>query len=303
MMKFLSSKISWIKKQTEPLQDALSHYASVNASTLAAALSYNTLFSLAPLFVIAVAIVGFVYGKEVAEGRIIDQLSDYIGPRTAEFLRQVITKTFNPASGIVATAISGAILIGGASTAFSQLRLSLGIIWNVKRKKKLPLVQWVKMNVFPFLLVIMSGFVLLASMIVSSSITFIENYLNKIIPVPHVLWQTASFLINLGIITGIFALVFKFVSNAFVAWIPVLLGAFFTASLFSVLRIFLVFYFSHAAHLSVYGAAASLVILLLWLNYIFQVIFLGAEFIRVYSIRSGRPIRPSGYSSFTDARD
>ena len=292
-----------VKKYVTVLQDAVNHYNSVNAPALAAALAYNTLFSLAPLFIIAVAIVGFVYGNEAAQGRILDQLSEYIGPRTAEFLRHIITKSFNPASGIAATAISAAILIGGASTTFYQLRLSLCIIWNIQQKKKLPLMQWVKMRAFPFLLVIMSGLVLLASMAVSSVITFIENHLDELVQAPRIVWQAAGFLINLGIVTSIFALIFKFVSNAAVQWNPVWIGSLFTAVLFLTLKVFLLFYFSHAAHLSIYGAAASLVVLLLWLNYTAQVVFLGAEFIRVYSILRGTPILPSDYTDFANNCD
>jgi membrane protein len=297
-MNFISHKLSALKKKTAALQEALTHYLSVNASTLAASLAYYTLFSLAPLLIIAVAIVGFVYGKEAAEGQIIDQLSDYIGPRTAHFLQQLILRSFTPASGITATVISSGILIYGASTIFSQLRFSLNTIWNVRQKNKLSVIEWIKMMAFPCLLVIMSGFVLLASTIVNTLIQTLAMEIDKALHSSFLIVQASSFFIDLGITTVIFALIFKYVSSAIVAWRVVWIGALFTASLFSLLKIFLVFYFSRAAHISIYGAAASLVILLLWLNYTSQVIFLGAEFIRMYSIQIKCPIIPSSYASY-----
>jgi len=298
MMKYISKKLSTLKTKIAILQEALNHYLSVNASTLAVSLAYYTLFSLTPLLIVAVAIVGFVYGKDVAEGHIIGQLSEYIGPRTARFLQQLILKSFNPASGVIAACLSGAFLIYGASTIFYQLRFSLDIIWNVRQKNKLPVIKWIKMRALPFLLVIMSGIVLLASMIVSTLIQILALKLDKMLHGSFIILQTVSFFINLGITTVIFALLYKYVSNAIVAWRVVWVGALFTASLFSLLKYFLVFYFSHTALVSIYGAAASLVILLLWLNYTSQVVFLGAEFIRMYSIQIKCPIVPSEYASY-----
>ena len=298
MMKFISRKLSTLKKKTAALQEALSHYLSVNASTLAASLAYYTLFSLAPLLIIAVAIVGFVYGKDAAEGHIIGQLSDYIGPRTARFLQELILRSFTPASGITATVISGGILIYGASTIFSQLRFSLNVIWNVRQKNKLSVVEWIKMMAFPCLLVIMSGFVLLASTIINTLIQTLAQRVDNTVHGSLFIIQAVSFFIDLGVTAIIFALLYKYVSSAVVAWRVVWVGALFTASLFSLLKIFLFFYFSRTAHISIYGAAASLVILLLWLNYTSQVIFLGAEFIRMYSLQIKCPIVPSSYASY-----
>lgn len=297
-MNLILHKLSALKKKYAVLQEALNHYLSVNASTLAASLAYYTLFSLAPLLIITVAILGFVYGKEAAEGQIIGHLSEYIGPRTAHFLQQLILRSFTPGSGIIATVISGAILIYGASTIFYQLRFSLNKIWDVKQKNKLTPVEWIKMMALPSLLVIMSGVVLLASTIVSAIIQTLALKIDNMIHGSFIILQTASFFIDLGITTVIFALLFKYVSSAIVAWRVVWVGALFTASLFSLLRIFLVFYFSRAAHVSIYGAAASLVILLLWLNYTSQVIFLGAEFIRMYSLQIKSPILPSSYANY-----
>jgi len=298
MIKFISRKLSSLKKKTAVLQEALNHYLSVNASTLAVSLAYYTLFSLTPLLIIAVAIVGFVYGKDAAEGHIIDQLSDYIGPRTARFLQQLILRSFTPASGITATIISGAVLIYGASTIFYQLRFSLDIIWNVQRKNRLPVIKWIKMRALPFLLVIMSGVVLLASTVISTLMRILALRIDNAAPGSFLIFQTVSFFIDFAITAAVFALIFKYVSSAVVAWRVVWAGALFTASLFSLLKVFLVFYFSHTALVSIYGAAASLVILLLWLNYTSQVIFLGAEFIRMYSLQIKCPIVPSEYASY-----
>lgn len=280
------------------LKEVIRKFIRDSAPRLAAALAYYTIFSFAPLLIIAVAIVGFVYGTEAAQGHIIEQLSAYIGRSAAQYVQQVVLNISRPGSGLTATIISVVLLLWGASQIFKHLRFSLNAIWNIKIKEKLGIVQRLKSRGFSFLLVLLTGPLLLASIAVGTAVTALVTYFDEVIPGVPFLWHTANFFLHLGIATCLFALIFKYVSNAKVEWNPAWVGALFTALLFSVGRILLSIYLSRITIINAYGAAASLVVILLWLYYSGMILFLGAEFTQAYAARRGTPIVPTQKARF-----
>ncbi len=280
------------------LKETISKFLRDNAPRLAAALAYYTLFSLAPILIIAVAIVGFVYGQDAAQGQILNQLSEYIGVQAAQFVQRVIVRISRPGSGLTATIISFVILFYGASQIFNHLRFSLNAIWNLREKETLGFWQKVSGRAFSVVLVLITGVVLLLAIVVSTAVTALVSYFDNLVPGIPFLWHTANFFLNLVIATSLFALIFKYVANAKVRWNPVWVGALFTGLLFSIGRILLGLYLSRVTIISAYGAAASLVVILLWIYYSAQILFLGAEFTLVYSQRRGTPIGPSRHAQY-----
>ncbi|MFP4012761.1 MAG: YihY/virulence factor BrkB family protein [Chitinispirillaceae bacterium] len=280
------------------LKEVVSKFIRDSAPRLAAALAYYTIFSFAPLLIIAVAVVGFVYGPEAAQGHIIEQLSAYMGRSAAQYVQQVVLNISRPGSGLTATIVSVVLLLWGASQIFKHLRYSLNAIWNIKVKEKLGILQRLKTRAFSFLLVLLTGPLLLASIAVGTAVTMLVTYFDELIPGVPFLWHTANFFLHLGIATCLFALIFKYVSNAKVRWNPAWVGALFTALLFSTGRILLTIYLSTITIINAYGAAASLVVILLWLYYSGMILFLGAEFTQVYAARRGTPIVPTPKARF-----
>lgn len=282
------------------LKETVRKFLRDNAPRLAAALAYYTMFSFAPLLIIAVAIVGFIYGSEAAQGHIIEQLSEYVGRTAAQYVQRVVLNISRPGSGLTATIISVVLLLWGASQIFKHLRFSLNAIWNIKIKDKVGIVHRIKTRGFSFLLVLITGLVLLASIAVGTAVTTLVSFFDELIPGIPFLWRTANFFLHLGIATGVFALIFKYIPNAKAKWNPVLVGALFTGLLFSMGRILLGLYLSRISIINAYGAAASLVVVMLWFYYSGIILFLGAEFTQTYAARRGTPILPSDHARFVN---
>ncbi|MDG5815347.1 YihY/virulence factor BrkB family protein [Chitinispirillales bacterium ANBcel5] len=275
------------------LKDSVIHFAKDNAPRHAAALAYYSLFSIAPLLIIAVAIIGAVYGEDAAQGLIVDQLGDMMGEGAARYVEDLIVQAARPTSGITATLISVAILLWGASRVFNHLRASINSIWHIRLKEKLGIVHKIKMKAFALILVLFSGLFLLATAVLNTVIFALIDRIEEYTPTIPFLWQTVNFFFLYAVTTFIFALILKYIPNAKLDWITATIGALFTSFLFSVGRILLGIYLSEFSVTSTYGAAGSLVAVLIWLYYSAQILFLGAEFTQQYANSRGTPIEPS----------
>ncbi|KMQ49959.1 Ribonuclease BN [Chitinispirillum alkaliphilum] len=275
------------------LKESFSRFLQDSAPRLAAALSYYTIFSLAPLLIIMVAIVGAVYGEDAAQGLIVEQLGVVIGENAAAYIEMLIVQAAQPGSSLLASIIGVAILIYGASRIFNHLRFSLNSIWNVKVKEELGILHKIKIKGFSLLLVLITGFLLLATIVANTAIVTMVQFLREHLFFGHEIWHVFNFLFLYAITTLIFALVFKFIPSADIDWIPVWVGSLFTALLFSFGRYVLGLYLGFITPGSTYGAAGSLVVILFWIYYSAQILFLGAEFTQVFASHRGTPIKPS----------
>lgn len=273
------------------LKTAFKEWNEDNASRLSAALAYYTVFSISPLLIIALAIAGQFFDQNLARARLIAQLGDLVGQQGAGMIQTMLENASKPADSFVASLIGIVLLVLGASGVFGELQGALNTIWEVAPKPERGLLETVKTRFLSFTMVMGVGFLLLVSLIISTILSALDTFLaNSAQPVLFML-QSINTVVSLGVITLIFALIFKFVPDVKMAWRDVWLGAFVTALLFVVGKFLIGLYLGSSSVTSTYGAAGSLVILLLWVYYSTQILFFGAEFTQVYTSRYGSRVR------------
>mgnify|MGYP000052913425 CR=1 FL=1 len=260
----------------------------------AAALAYYTVFSIAPLVIIVIAITGAVFGREAASGQLVAQLRGLVGTDGAQVIEDMIANAGQQETGTVATVVSIVTLVLGASGVFGQLQDSLNTIWGVMPRPGLSIKYMLRSRLLSFSLVIGIGFLLLVSLVISAALAALDYFLNQTFPGGGVLLQFVNLVISIAVITLLFAMLFKFLPDVKIAWRDVWFGGFVTAILFTIGKVLIGLYIGNSAVASVYGAAGSLVVLLIWIYYSALILFLGAEFTQVYATRFGSHIEPTG---------
>ncbi|PZV09209.1 MAG: ribonuclease BN [Leptolyngbya sp.] len=280
------------------LKQAFQEWNQDQASQLAAALAYYTLFSLAPLLILAIAIASLFFDNGAVRGQLMGQVESLMGGASAEFVRTVLDNANRPgeSSGWVASAISVVLLLVGATGVLSQLQLSLNTIWNLEARPGIGLIAQLRKRLLSLGMVIVIGFLLLVSLIASSIISGFSGYLNTLIPGLDALVQLLNFVLAFGLSTLLFAIMFKYLPDAIIDWRDVWFGATATAILFSVGKYLIGLYLGNSSFGSSYGAAGSVIIVLVWVFYSAQILFYGAELTQVYSRRFGSQIRPNKYA-------
>lgn len=271
------------------LKETVDEWQQDKVDRMAAALAYYTLFSIAPLLVIAVAVAGAVFGQEAARGEVVTQIQGLLGKAGAEVVQTALANTQNPqaGNGIVPTLISTLVLIFGASGVFVQLQDSLNAVWNVEVSSKAGVKAVVRKRIFSFAMVITIGFILMISLVVSAGLAALSTFTNQLFPALASLWRLLNLVISLGTFTFLFALIYKYIPDIKIAWRDVLVGAAFTSVLFSIGKELLGLYLGNGAFGSTYGAAGSLVTVLAWIYYSVQIMLFGAEFTQVYTRKYG----------------
>ena len=273
-------------------KDSFNQWMDDQAPVLGAALSYYTVFSLAPLLVLTIAIAGMAFGEEAARGEIVGSIQGLVGREGALAVQTMIENARKPESGILATVIGVFVLLFGASGAFAQLQNALNVIWKVAPNANSGVIPFLRRRFFSFAMVLSVGFLLLVSLAVSAALAAVGRYFAGVLPGGEAFWQITNFIISFGVVTLLFAMIFKFVHDARVAWSDVWIGSALTAILFSIGKFLMGLYLGNSTIGSTYGAAGSLVVLLVWIYYSSQILFFGAEFTRVYALRYGSGLRP-----------
>ncbi len=263
------------------------------ASRLAAALAYYTIFSIAPLLVIVIGIAGLVWGRQAVKGQLMSQIGGTVGPQAASLIQTMVQNASKPSAGIAATIIGFVVLLFGASGVFAALQDALNTVWGVAPKPGRPLKNTLQDRLVSFLMVLLIGFLLLASLVISAALQAAAGLVGNAAGMSAATGVAANFLFFLVVGILLFALIFKILPDAEVGWSDVWIGATFTSLLFAVGRWLLGLYLGRAGVASTYGAAGSLVVLLLWIYYSAQILLLGAEFTQVYARRHGAHIRPA----------
>jgi membrane protein len=265
----------------------LDEWNTDRAPQLAASLAYYTLFSLAPLLLIAIAIAGVIFGQNTARAEVLGQIERAVGPDTAGFIESLLVNASQPGAGIAATIFSIVSLILGAAGVFGQIKIAMQIIWNVNPEPPpnglRAILRLVKDQSVSVLMVLGTGFLLLASLLLNAILANISSVVNSYLAIQASWWQVVNFFVSFGVITLLFAAIFKYVPGIRIKWTDVLPGAALTALLFTIGRTLLGLYLGLSSVSTVYGAAGSLVVLLLWVYYSAQVLFFGAEFAQVYA--------------------
>ena len=263
-----------------------------NGSMLAASLAYYTIFAIAPLLVIAVAVAGFVFGDAAAEGQIVEAIEGSVGREGAVLIQNLIASSSESNAGLIATIISTAILILASSNLFTRLQKALNIIWGVAPPLDLGILGFLKKWVLSFGMVLVIGFILLLSIISSTVLTTLGGFITDLFPVVGPFLPRLELLLSFLILIVLFSLIFKVLPDATVAWRDVLVGGLVTAVLFSIGKILIGYYLSFSGENATYQAAGSIVILLLWVYYSSQILFFGAEFTQTYANSHGATVKP-----------
>ncbi|MEH1930477.1 YihY/virulence factor BrkB family protein [Nostoc sp.] len=275
------------------LQETFKEWSEDKASRLAAALAYYTIFSIAPLLIIVIAIAGAVFGEEAARGQIVGQIQGLVGPDGAALIQTAIQNANKPKTGAIASIISIAVLVLGATGLFTELQDSLNTIWEVKAKPGRGIINMIRLRFLSFAMVIGIGFLLLVSLVISTALTALVTYFSNILPGVDFLWPIVNFVLSFSITTALFGLIFKVLPDVKITWNDVFIGSIITSFLFSIGRFLLGQYLGNGSFGSTYGAAGSLVVVLAWVNYAAQILFFGAEFTQVYARRYGSGIVPT----------
>jgi membrane protein len=264
-----------------------------NALRLAAALAYYALLSLAPLVVIVIAIAGFAVSEQAARGAIAHELGAVVGREGAEAVQTIVRSAQAPGAGIISTVVGIVVLLFGASGVFTELQSALDSIWEVVPKPGRGIKGIVKDRLFSFAMVMGVAFLLLVSLVLSAGLSAVGHFLGHLLPGGEAVWQVTNFLISLAVVAALFALTFKTVPDAKVAWRDAWVGGLVTAVLFSIGKFLIGLYLGKSSVSSAYGAAGSLVVLVIWVYYSACILLVGAEFTQVYACRFGRRIEPT----------
>lgn len=265
------------------IRRTLSDWYDDRAPRLGAALAYYTVFALAPSLVIVIGIAGLVLGREAAQGHILVQIRDLVGEQGAQAVEATIMSAQDPKASSTAIALGFITLVFGLWGVFGELQDALNTIWGVAAKPGRGFVGALKDRFLSFALVVGVGFVLLVSLALSAWLALLGTYFGHLLPVPSAMLEAINFAISLAVITGLFALTFKLLPDVKVAWRDVWLGAAVTALLFSVGKLLIGLYLGKSGVASVFGAAGSLVVILVWVYYSAQILYLGAEFTKVWA--------------------
>jgi membrane protein len=274
------------------LKETATAWDEDNVARLAASLAYYTLLSIAPLIILAVAVTGLAFGEEAARQHIAGELAGVVGAGAAVAIQSIAENARTPGTGVVSIVVGLCVLLFGASGVFGELQSALNTVWSVAPRPGRGIWGLIKDRFFSFTLVLGVAFLLLVSLVVSAALTWLGQVFASSLPGGAVLWQVLNFCISLAVVTALFALMFKKLPDVEIRWRDVWVGAAVTAGLFTLGKFGLGLYLGSAGVSSAYGAAGSIVALVIWVYYSAQVLLVGAEFTEAYARRFGSSIRP-----------
>lgn len=269
------------------LKEAGAAWFADNAPRLGAALAFYTLFSLAPVLIVATSVAGFVFGERAAQKEVVEEFGALMGAQGAGAIQLILEGTDRPSLGVLATTLGLLAMIVGASGAFNELQDALNIIWKVDRSKHNFWTEVLAQRFFSLALVLSIGFFLLVSLVITTLLSIGESHLKAQSPVSPMLLQSANLVFSWAVTTILFALLLKIVPDTRVRWNDVWMGAAFTSLLFTLGKAVIGYYLGHSALVTAYGAAGSLVVFLIWIYYSAQILLFGAELSHVYAKRFG----------------
>ena len=283
----------FIKEGWTLLRQTVSDWIEDRAPEQGAALAFYTAISLAPLLVLLLRVVGMVFDEGAARTEIDHQTNSLIGKEGAEAIAAMIENGAAKGTGLGTTLLSLATLLFGASGVFGQLQQSLNTIWEVEAKPGRGIWGFFRDRFLSFAMVMGIAFLLLVSLVISAGLAVVGTYLDRLPPAFEFVGRVLNFVLSTGVITILFALMFKVLPDVRMSWRDVWLGAFVTAILFAIGKAAIGLYLGQSALASSYGAAGSFVVLLVWIYYSAQILFFGAELTQVYANRYGSRIRPA----------
>lgn len=268
---------------------------------LSAALSYYTMFSLGPLLLLVISLAGIFFGDQAVRGHLFGEINGLIGNDAAGQVQDMIKNLELSGKSTTAAIIGGATLLIGATTVFAEIQDSINIIWRVKAKPKRGWLKILKDRLLSSSLIVALGFLLIVSLLINGALKALNEWLIAFFPdVTIILFNAIDIVVSFGVISLLFGTIFKVLPDVKIAWRDVRMGAFFTATLFMLGRYLIGLYIETTGTASTYGAAGSLIIILVWVYYTAAIMYLGAEFTRVYADSIGLRIQPADYAVYVE---
>jgi len=293
-IKFISPLEFW-----QLIKDSFLEFLDDKGIKLSAALAYYTIFSIPPLIIILTSITGYFYGEDAISGHLFGQLKGLIGSDAALKIQEAIQNTVVDKNSWWATTISVIALVLGATGVFVEIQDSINIIWGLKAKPKKGLVKLLLNRVISFSMILSIGFILLVSLVLNALLDIFNHQLQKLFPdVAYYAFYGINIVLILFVITALFAIIFKVLPDARIKWKSVYWGSFFTAILFLLGKLAIGYYLGTSDIGSTYGAAGSVIVILVWVYYSAIILFYGAEFTQIYAQRYGTAIQPNDYAVF-----
>ncbi len=271
------------------------------APRLGASVAFYSILSFAPLLVLITAVIALVFGHENANGALVNEARQVIGDRGADTVQTLLKNAQKPASGVIASVVAFITLLFGASGVFTELQNALNLMWDVKSQSASGVIGMIKQRLFSFGMVLSVGFLLLVSLLLSAGLSYLGRFFGQLVPMPPLILQSINFVVSFAAVTVLFALMFRYLPSAKVEWRDIFVGAVGTALLFIIGKQLLGVYLAKASVGSTYGAAGSLVAVVVWIYYSAQIFFFGAEFTRVYA-EARRPQSKSAQQRSGDLR-
>ena len=257
------------------------------AGSKGAALAFYTLYSMTPILILVIAGAGYFFGAEAAQGQIIDQVEGLLGTSAAQTIQALLAGARDPARGLMATGVASVLLLLGATSVFVELKGSLDELWGVEPPKGLGIILFLRTRLYSFGLVLVLAFLLLVSLVLSTALAVLERHAGAYWGGSYAILGNLSALLAFAVIACLFAVIYKLLPDAPLSWRDVWVGAAFTAGLFSLGKYAIGYYLGASGVATSFGAAGSLIALLLWIYYSAQIFFLGAEFTRQYALGFG----------------
>jgi membrane protein len=291
-MAIFEEKVTF-KKVWEVLKTSAIRWNDADPFRQAAIISFYAILSLPALLVVIISIAGYFFGDEAVSGNLSNEISDMIGTDAAEMIETLVANASQAESSTIGIIIGVAVIIFGATTVFFQLQKSLNRIWGLIPKPGGAIKKFIVDRLFSFGLILVIGFLLLISLVLSSMMAILSDWLQTFLPsYLFILINILNYLISLIVIATLFAMMFKMLPDAKIQWRSVIVGGILTAFLFEIGKFGLSIYFGTAEPESVYGAAGSIILILIWISYVSMILFFGAEFTRTWAVKFGHGVRP-----------
>lgn len=284
-------------------KETFTEWNNSSASSDSASLAYYAIFSIPGLLIIIIWIAGYFFGEEAIRGEITYQISGLMGKDVAKSIQDMVAGALIDKQNIIMKILGIGSLVFGSTTLFFQLQRSLNNLWEVQAAPKKALVKFLLDRANSLGMILILGFLLMTTMILSSLISIFNNFITQYFGLEtYVIVEIINYLIGFGVVVLLFALMFKVLPDVDIKWKPVWRGALMTAVLFTLGKFLLSLYFSEFKPTSTFGAAGTVILVMMWINYSCMLVFFGAEFTKVYSYKKGYKIAPSKHAKWSNAK-
>jgi membrane protein len=279
--------MKFLKALMKVFIDSFTSWITHRGASKGAALAFYALFSLAPILILAIAVAGLFFGDEAAQGQILHQIENLVGHNGAVAIQAILAAARDPVSGQLTTIVAIGLLLIGATSVFTELKASLDELWGVPKSQLSAMNILLRTRLLSIGLILVLTFLMLISLVVSALLSVFEHYVDSIWGSSIFLFTTLASFVSFCVIVCLFAVIYKMLPDKRLSWQDVVIGSIFTACLFTLGKYLIGFYIGKSAVASSFGAAGSVIAILLWVYYSAQILFMGAEFTRQYSLSFG----------------